>query len=120
MMLIRHAVEESNVDENMYVIDPSKIRHVVIVAGKIAAISGCIDPLTHLNLDYPYHRVTTCVITERFEVGARVRFSSNGLLFAVVNRSVYAHYGFTDITQRLLDMREAVKRLKEARRSKKT
>lgn len=114
-MLIRHCVEESNVDENMYVIDPSKIRHVTIVAGKIAAMSGYVDPLTHLNLDHHYHRVTTCVIAERFDIGARVKFSNNGLLFAFVDRSAYKHYGFIDTTQRIFDMHDAVKRLREAR-----
>jgi len=118
-LLIRHCVEESNVDEDMHVIDPSKIRHVTIVAGKIAAMSGYIDPLTHLNLDHPYHRVTTCIIAERFEIGARVKFSSNGLLFAFVDRSAYRHYGHIDTTQRMLDMHDAVKRLKEAKVSKK-
>lgn len=118
-LLIRHCVEESNVDEDMYVIDPSKIRHVIIVAGKIAAMSGYIDPLTHLNLDHPYHKVTTCVIAERFEIGAKVKFSNNGLSFALVNRSAYRHYGYIDITQRILDMHDAVKRLIEARVSKK-
>ncbi|MEM0029735.1 MAG: hypothetical protein QW572_07440 [Candidatus Nitrosocaldus sp.] len=112
-------MEESNVDESMYVINPSKIRHVVIVAGKIAAMSGYIDPSTHLNLDYPYHRVTTCIIAERFDIGARVKFSSNGLLFAFVDRSAYMHYGSIDTTQRMLDMHDAVKRLREARVSKK-
>lgn len=117
-MLIRHCVEESNVDESMHVVDPSKIRHVVIVGGKISAMSGYIDPSTHLNLDYPYHRVTTCVIAERFEIGAKVKFSSNGLLFAFVDRSAYKHYGLIDSTQRMLDMHDAVKRQREARVSK--
>ncbi|GBC72684.1 hypothetical protein HRbin04_00075 [archaeon HR04] len=103
----------------MYVIDPSRIKHVTIVAGKIAAMSGYIDPLTHLNLDYPYHKVTICVIAERFEIGARVKFSNSGLLFAFVDRHAYKHYGLIDSTQRMLDMHDAVKRLKEARVSKK-
>ncbi|MCS6767710.1 MAG: hypothetical protein RMJ59_05805 [Candidatus Nitrosocaldus sp.] len=117
-MLIRHCVEESNVDENMYVVDPSRIRHVTIVAGRIAAMSGYIDPSTHLNLDYPYHRVTTCVIAERFEIGARVKFNNNGLLFASVDRSAYQHHGPVDTTQRMLDMHDAVKRMREARVSR--
>jgi hypothetical protein len=102
------------VDENMKVIDATKIRHAVIVAGRVASISGLIDPLTHLNLDYPYHRVTTCVIAERFEIGAKVKFSNTGFLFAYVDRSAYSHYGHVDLTQRVLDMHDAVKKLKEA------
>jgi hypothetical protein len=118
-VLIRHCVEESNVNENMYVIDPSRIRHVVIVAGKIASMSAYIDPLTHLNLDFPYHRVTMCVIAERFEIGARIKFSDNGLSFAIVDRSAYRHYGNIDVTQRLLDMHDAVNRLREGKVIKK-
>ncbi len=47
------------------------------------------------------------------------KFSNNGLLFAYVDRSVYAHYGHVDFTQRVLDMHNAVKGLKEAMVSKK-
>src|SRR5919108_327205 len=54
--MIRHCVEESNVDSDMNVIDPTKIRHVTVAGGKIALISGLIDPASHLNLDFPDHR----------------------------------------------------------------
>ena len=109
-MLIRHCVEESNIDENMQVLDPSLIRHVVIVAGKIESMSGMIDPASHLNLDYPDHKVTYCVIAEKFEIGARVKIQESGLIFAFVNPSTFDHYGFVDYTQRLFDMIDAVKK----------
>ncbi|MGI0002225.1 MAG: hypothetical protein ACRD42_03990 [Nitrososphaeraceae archaeon] len=112
-MLIRHCVEESNVDENGQVLDPMKIRHVTLRAGKLDSLSGLIDPASHLNLDYPDHKVTTCVITEKFSVGAPIRFSGQGLLFAIVNRSSFIHYGFIDYTQRLASMIDAVKEKKK-------
>ena len=50
-------------------------------------MSGLVNPASHLNLDYPDHKITTCVVTEKFEIGAKVRFVSNGLLFARVDNS---------------------------------
>ncbi len=114
--MIRHCVEESNVDSDMNVIDPTKIRHVTIAGGKIALVSGLIDPASHLNLDFPDHRVTICVIAERFEVGAKVMMDSDGLVFATVPRALYGHYGYLDYTQRLIDMIKAFKTNQEQRK----
>jgi hypothetical protein len=117
-LLIRHCVEQSNVDENFIVRDPTKIRHAVIVGGKIKSMSGPIDPASHLNLDYPDHKATACVIVEKLEVGAKAIFGITGLAFANVDRSsAFDHYGYVDYTQRLSDMIEAVK---EARNLEKT
>jgi hypothetical protein len=107
--MIRHCVEESNVDDDMNVIDPNKIRHVTVAGGKIALMSGLIDPASHLNLDFPDHRVTICIIAETFEIGASVKIDKDGLVFATVPRSFYRHYGYLDYTQRLSDMIKAVK-----------
>jgi hypothetical protein len=107
--MIRHCVEESNVDDDLNVIDPTRIRHVTVAGGKIALISGLIDPASHLNLDFPDHRATICVIAESFEVGARVKMDSDGLVFATIPRTLYGHYGHLDYTQRLVDMIKAVK-----------
>jgi len=107
--MIRHCVEESNVDSNMNVIDPTQMRHVTIAAGKVALISGLVDPASHLNLDFPDHRATVCIIAERFEVGAKVKMDNDGLAFATVSRSLYGHYGYLDYTQRLVDMIKAIK-----------
>jgi hypothetical protein len=114
--MIRHCVEESNVDSDMTVIDPTKIRHVTIAGGRIALVSGLIDPASHLNLDFPDHRVTICVIAERFEVGAKMMMDSDGLVFATVPRALYGHYGYLDYTQRLVDMIKAFKTNQEQRK----
>lgn len=114
-MLIRHCVEESNIDENLVIIDPTKVRHVIISSGKIESMSGLIDPASHLNLDYPIHSITTCVIAERFEINAKVKLGDNGLVFARLGRSSLGHYGKVDYTQRLFDMIEAVKKTHESR-----
>jgi hypothetical protein len=107
--MIRHCVEESNVDGDMSVIDATKIRHVTVAGGRIALISGLIDPASHLNLDFPDHRATICIIAETFEVGAKVKMDSEGLVFATVPRSLHGHYGYLDYTQRLVDMIKAIK-----------
>ncbi len=107
--MIRHCVEESNVDGEMSVIDATKIRHVTVAGGRIALISGLIDQASHLNLDFPDHRVTICIIAEKFEVGAKVKMDSDGLVFATVPRSSCGHYGYLDYTQRLVDMIKAIK-----------
>jgi hypothetical protein len=107
--MIRHCVEETNVDADMNVIDPTKIRHATVAGGRIALISGLIDPASHLNLDFPDHRATICIIAERFEVGAKVKMDSDGLMFATVPRSLHGHYGYLDYTQRLLGMITAIK-----------
>jgi hypothetical protein len=107
--MIRHCVEECNVDSDMNVVDPTKIRHVTVAGGRIALISGLIDPASHLNVDFADHRATICIIAERFEVGAKVKMDSDGLVFATVPRSLYGHYGYLDYTQRLVDMITAIK-----------
>lgn len=113
ILLVRHCVEESNVDQNLIIVDPTKIRHVVIVAGRIESLSGLIDRSSHLNLDYPDHKVTTCVVAEKFEKGSRVRIADSGLVFAKVDSSAYDRYGNVDYTERLSSMIEAVKKERE-------
>jgi hypothetical protein len=108
-LLIRHCVEESNIDENYLVTDPTRIKHVIVSGGKIHSMSGFIDPASHLNVDYSLHRVTKCVIAEKFEIGAQVKIEDNGLVFALVGPSSYGHYGSVDYTQRLTDMIDKVK-----------
>ncbi|MDQ3883883.1 MAG: hypothetical protein M3239_00375 [Thermoproteota archaeon] len=118
--MIRHCVEESNVDGDMSIIDPNKIRHVTVAGGKIVSMSGLIDPVSHLNLDFSDHRVTICIIAEAFEKGANVKMDGDGFVFATVPKSSYRHYGYVDYTQRLVDMIKAVKRNQEYRKSRQT
>ena len=117
--MIRHCVEESNVDSDLNVIDPTRISHVTVAGGRIALISGLVDPASHINLDFPDHRATICIIAERFEVGSKVKMDSDGLLFATVPRTLYGHYGYLDYTQRLVDMIKAIK-TNQAHRKQKT
>ena len=108
-MIIRHCVEETNIDENYLVIDPTLIKHVIVSAGKIHSMSGFIDPASHLNIDYSLHKVTKCIIAEKFEIGAQVKIEDDGLVFALVGQSSYGRYGKVDYSQRLTDMIDRVK-----------
>lgn len=115
-MLVRHCVEASNVDDNFLVIDPLKIRHVTVKAGNIDDVSGYIDPVTHLNLDFAMHRVDRCIISKELEKGAKVRFSEHGFEFAFVPKTAFKHFGYVDYTRRMLDMRESVRKIRDARK----
>ena len=117
-MIVRHCTEASNVNEELIVQDPTNIRHVTINAKQIDSMSGKVDPRTHLNLDFPDHRVVDCVVAEKLEVGAAVRFENDGLVFARVDPSSYSSLGPVDYTGRLLDMIDAVKKLREQEQNK--
>lgn len=109
-MQVRHCVEEANVNETLMVIDPKKIRHVIIAGGKIESMSGFIDPASHLNFDFVDHKVTNCVIAEKFEKGAPVKLKDHRMVFATLNKKQFAHYGFVDYTERLENMIQKVKK----------
>lgn len=118
-MQIRHCVEEDNVNEHMIIKDPTKIRHVVIFGGKIKSMSGFIDPASHLNIDYPLHKVTKCVIAKKFELGSDILFGNNGFMFALVMSSHFDNYGYLDYTKNLSEMIEKVNNLKTSKSVKK-
>ena len=86
--------------------------HVSLKGGKIESMSALIDPKSHLNLDYPDHKITMCVIADKFNIGSNVKIVDEGLVFARVNPTSYAHYGPVDYTQRLTEMIDAVKKLR--------
>ena len=118
-MQIRHCVEKDNVNEQMIIKDPTKIRHVVIFGGKIKSMSGFIDPVSHLNIDYPLHKVTKCVIAKKFELGSDILFGNNGFMFALVMSSHFDNYGYLDYTKNLSEMIEKVNNLKTSKSVKK-
>ena len=115
-MLVHHCVEASNVASKSQIIDSSKIRHVSLKAGRIEAMSGFIDPATHLNLDYGMHKVSRCIIAEKLEKGAKVEYCTEGLRFAVVSQTAFKHLGSVDYTKRLSEMRESIKKIRESQK----
>jgi hypothetical protein len=100
VMMIRHVVDAGNVDERQIIRDPTKARHCIVVAGRIAELAGEIDPLTHLNLDYSEHRLTTCIIADTMVKGAAVRMGLDGFLWTRVDPTAYRHLGRVDLDER--------------------
>jgi hypothetical protein len=114
-MQIRHCVEENNVDENLIIKDPSKIRHVIVQGGKIKQMSGFIDPASHLNLDYSLHRISKCIIAKKFEIGSQLLLTTNGFVFAMVTKLHFKHYGYLDYTKNLTTMIDKVNELRNSK-----
>jgi len=110
---IRHCTEKSNVDDSLLIIDPMRIKHVIVKSGKLSLISGSIDPKSHLNLDYPYHLVKKCIVAEKFEIGSNVEMSEGGFVFAELDPAKYGHYGKYDYTENLQNMINAVKKVRD-------
>ena len=103
-MVVRHVVELSNVDEQGFVADPTLARHCVIRAGTLWEVSGPVDPLTHLNSDFPEHTLGDCVVTETLQPGARVLTdAARPFLLARLRSGAYARLGRVDIDARRLE-----------------
>ncbi|MGH8895809.1 MAG: hypothetical protein ACRDZ4_02005 [Egibacteraceae bacterium] len=85
-MTVRHVVEADNVDEHGFVIDPTKARHCAIRAGALLDLSGPVDPLTHLNRDFPDHALGDCVVAERLAPGAPVLLEPTGRFLVASTR----------------------------------
>jgi hypothetical protein len=96
-MRIRHLVAAENVDADGFVIDPLEVRHGLVVGARIAALAGPIDPASHLNLDFPGHRLDRCLVAKRLEVDAPVLLMDDGWLLAQTRPDAYAHRGSVDV-----------------------
>lgn len=102
-MRIRHVVAQGNVDPSGTIRDPRQARHCVVVAGRIADFSGEVDPLTHLNLDFPSHQLGPCIIAERLEREARILRDDDGFQVAEPSPFASTHLGRVDVDQRRVD-----------------
>jgi len=102
-MRIRHVVAQENVDQDGDIRDPRRARHCIVVAGRIADLSGEVDPMTHLNLDFPSHQLGPCVVAERLERGATVLREDGGFRFAEPLPLAATHLGAVDVDQRRID-----------------
>src|SRR5689334_17427132 len=101
-MLIRHLTAADNVDASGSLIDTLAVRHGVVVGGRVAALAGVVDPLTHLNLDFDEHDLERCAVAERLEVGAAVQTTEAGLRFVTAAAETYRHLGGVDVQARRL------------------
>ena len=106
-MKVRHVTAADNVAPDGSLIDPTAVRHGLIVAGRVAALAGLIDASTHLNADFTEHGLEQCVVVERLEVGARAYFEEDGLRFAWAADEAYQPLGRVNVNERLLAWRAA-------------
>ena len=106
-MKVRHLTAAENVATDGSLIDPLDVRHGLIVAGRVAALAGLVDPLTHLNSDFPEHGLEQCAVVERLEVGAAACFGEDGLRLAWASDAAYEPRGRVDLPARLRAWRDA-------------
>ena len=106
-MKVRHLTAADNVRADGSLIDPRAVRHGLIVAGRVSALAGPVDPLTHLNADFTEHGLEQCAIVERLEVGAPAHFDEDGLRLAWAADSEYRPLGRVDVQARLREWRAA-------------
>jgi hypothetical protein len=106
-MKVRHLTAADNVAEDGSLIDPTAVRHGLIVAGRVAALAGLVDAGTHLNADFDEHGLEQCAVVEVLEVGARACFTDDGLLMAWAPDEAYKPLGRVDVDERLRAWRAA-------------
>ena len=103
-MVVRHVIDRANLDEDGFVVDPTLARHCVVRQGRLAEVSGPIDPLTHLNHDFPDHTLGECAVAETLQPGARVLTDTQGpFLLTRPRPDAYARLGRVDIDARRIE-----------------
>jgi hypothetical protein len=106
-MKVRHLTAADNVAPDGSLIDPLAVRHGLIVAGRVEALAGPVDPLTHLNADFAEHGLEKCAVVERLEIGAPACFEEAGLRLAWAADDAYRPLGNVDLGARLREWRAA-------------
>ena len=106
-MKVRHLTAADNVAPDGSLIDPQAVRHGLIVAGRVEALAGPVDPLTHLNADFTEHGLEQCAVVERLEIGAPACFEEAGLRLAWAADDAYRPLGKVDLDARLREWRVA-------------
>jgi hypothetical protein len=99
-MRIRHLIAQADVDSEGRILAPERARHGVVVGGRITALAGAVDPLTHLNLDFPDHHLDVCLVAEKLEVGASLLSIKDGWRLAYPHRGAFTHRGAVDVGAR--------------------
>lgn len=105
--MIRHITAIDNVKDSR-VIDPQKIKHGVVTALKISDLSGWIDPVTHLNLNFFSHLTSVVFVAEKLEKGARMIMDGDKFMQASINPNAYGHHGDVDVEGRALKMKNNI------------
>jgi hypothetical protein len=106
-MKVRHLTAADNVGPDGSLIDPLAVRHGLIVGGRVEALAGLVDPLTHVNSDFTEHGLEQCAVVERLEVGAPACFEEAGLRMAWASDDAYQPLGRVNLPERLQAWRAA-------------
>ena len=106
-MRVRHLTAAENVAPDGSLIDPTAVRHGLIVGGRVAALAGPVDPDTHLNSDFEAHGLEQCVVVNALVVGAAAHFVEAGLRLAWAADAAYRPLGLVDTQARLAAWRQA-------------
>lgn len=102
--MIRHMVESENVDPAGFIIDASRAVHGVILHGLVEEMSGPVDPVTHLNREFPDHQLGPCVVAEHLAPGSPVLVDGEGqLTFAQPRPDSIERHGRVDVGARRLE-----------------
>lgn len=91
-MPIYHITAYNNVADGK-VVDAKRIKHGVVTARKIADLSGWIDPVTHLNLDFPDHIMRSVIVAEALEKESNIMFDGDRFQIALIEPLAHAHHG---------------------------
>jgi hypothetical protein len=110
-MRLRHLVAADNVDEEGTIVDPTLVRHGILVGGRVDALAGPIDPMTHLNSEFD-HDLEECVVVATLEVGAAASSSEAGFTLAAADHRAYRRLGPVDRGARLVEWRMAIAALR--------
>jgi hypothetical protein len=99
-MRIRHLTSADNLDAEGWLVDPLRVAHGIVVGGRVADLAGPIDPQTHLNLDFPGHRLDACLVAERLERGAPLLWDGDGFAMTEARATAYTRLGGVDESAR--------------------
>lgn len=116
-MSVHHVVASSNVGADGVIIDPSLICHGSFQAGRIAALGGRVEAVTHRNLDFSDHRIDVCVVVEALSRGAVVIRDGDAYQVARVAPECFGHFGRVNVGARRDAWLRAISESRRARQS---
>lgn len=115
-MTVRHITQADNVDEEGFMIDPSLVYHGVIQGGHLHSLGGKVDPLTHLNIDFPDHRTEECAIAQKLEEGSEMVRDEEGFFLRTRPRPNAAQpLGKVDRGARRMEWLEVLRKRRQER-----
>jgi len=103
--MIRHLTSIDNVCDGQ-VVNPFKVKHGIITALKISQLSGWVDPLTHLNADFPQHALRFVNVVDDLNVGSEVVLENEHFMSVHVSPCKYKSLGDVDEFDRMENLKQ--------------